>query len=199
MEKDHLSEKVFAAADPREAFDALSAFLGHCSHEITQLHLDIAEKILSKEKVSDPEAIQILAAKFSEKCQEMDYFLSQDNDEEFFRKGLFVWDWAFIETLIRLGSTGKSFAKKIILKLEANSTAYYHSKDAANLLCNWFVEPDEENQIQYFHSPIFFILTEAIWHDSAKNLWMRKKKMSRQSPKECGSPPSSRFCPKRHI
>jgi hypothetical protein len=189
MNQEEIQAKIFTVSEPNEAFAAIRMFFRHiCSQEMVWLPLDIAAKILEKEKISDPDALNILAAMFSEKCMEMEYRLETTYEKKFFRKNLFIWDWVFLDTLIKLGIAGRSFAKKIVVKLEDSLITYRSAKESAKLLGNWFVEPDEESQIRYFHSPIFLILAEAIWFDLAKNLWIRKKKMCRQSPKVYGPP-----------
>ena len=197
MTEAEMQIKIFSAGGPQEAFDVIRLFFGYLGSRMIEIHIDLAAKILEKEKIIDPDALHILGIKIFEKIAEMECALEFCHEKSFVPPKLFVWDWIFLETLIKLGAMGQIFAKKIEAKFEDHFKKYCRMKESIKLLESWFIQPHEEMQIRYFHSPVFLILAEAVWLDLAKNSWIRKKKIFPLSQKVCGSLPSNLFLLKK--
>lgn len=193
MTEEEMQIKIFSAGGPQEAFNAIRLFFGCLSSRRIEIHADLAVKILEKEKIVDSDALHILEVKIFEKLAEMECALESCYEKLFAPQKLFVWDWVFLETLIKLGAMGQIFAKKIEVKFEDHFKRYGRMKESIKLLESWFTQPHEEMQIRYFHSPVFLILAEAVWLDLAKDPWIRKKKIFQPSQKAYGPLPSSLF------
>jgi len=197
MTEEELQIKIFSAGGPQEAFNVIRLFFECFSSRMIEIHVDLAAKILEKEKIFDSDALLILEVKIFEKFAEMGAALEACYEKSFAPQKLFVWDWVFLETLIKLGVMGQIFAKKIEIKLENHFKRYCRMKESIKLLDSWFIQPHEETTIRYFHSPVFLILAEAVWLDLAKNSWIRKKKIFQLSQKACGSLLSSLCLPRK--
>ncbi len=150
-------------------------FFKQLPKQLPWVHSEVIEKILGKENVFDVDAKDILTKKLLHFCKEIERDLST---EEISREGLFLWDWVFLKTLIKIGPAGKEFAKQILPQLENDFIRYCESKTLS----------------QYENSTsMLLILGESIWLDIAKNLWIRKKKMFRRCQRGYGSLRSSLF------
>ncbi len=199
--KDDLQEiqdKLRSIQEPAEVLELMKKFFKYlCSEQGFWMLFEIAEQILERENVQDSDAQKMLSAKFLECCRLMQSdFDSITNREKIFRKNLFAWDWIFLKRLVNFGAHGKKVTKQIINRLEGNFSAYRQGRSPEKLFRSWFIL---ENENRFFYSPVFLVLVETLWLDLVKNLWMRKKKIPPQSPKESGSPPSSLFWRKKRM
>jgi hypothetical protein len=158
-----------------QTFDAIRVFFRNIPMQLAWVHSEVADKILQKENIHDVEAKEMLTQKLLDACQEMERLLSAEGIS---REDLFLWDWAFLKMLIKMGPSGKEFAKQLLPKLERDFIRYCESK----------VLSQYTNQVS-----MLLVLGESLWLDVAKNLWIRKKKMSQQSPRGFGSLRSNPF------
>lgn len=152
-----------------QTFDAIREFFRDAPMQLAWVHSEVVDKVLQKENVCDVDAKEILTQKLLDACKEIERCLST---EEISRERLFLWDWAFLKMLIKIGPSGKEFAKKLLPKLESDFIRYCESK----------VLSQYTNQ-----ASMLLILGESIWLDVAKNLWIRKKKMFQRCPRGYGS------------
>ncbi|MEI8300600.1 MAG: hypothetical protein WCG10_03195 [Chlamydiota bacterium] len=164
-----------------QTFDAIRVFFRNVPMQLAWVRSEVVDKILQKENIHDVEAKEILTQKFLETCREIERLLST---EEISREDLFLWDWAFLKMLIKIGPFGKEFAKQLLPKLESDFITYCESK----------VLSQYTNQVS-----MLLVLGESIWLDVAKNLWIRKKKMSQRSPRGYGSLRSNLFSTRKLI
>ena len=162
--------------------DAVKALLqGIRCEEKSETALLVASQVLEKEGVLDLDAKELLVMNLIEVFFSMESQL----DQETCRKNLFIWDWVFLKHLIDLGEKGREFAEIITPRLEDNYSSYCNDKRSSRLLKNW--------EFQEGLSPVFLILTEALWLDQTKSSWARKKKTFLPCLKEYGSPLLSLF------